>query len=118
VCNNRQPEPDAMTEVVNPMLLGLEPGGQERHDPDALAALAVANGLISHGTTLGAPMVFTERPAEVADAMARRSHSSLWSVTDEQWGELVEPAIARIRTLGPEPLKRVKRERLLILERR
>ena len=85
---------------------------------EVLAMLADNNGFISHGTFLGAPLAFTELPAEVADAMARRSHSALWSVPDDQWRDVVEPAIARVRALGPEPLKRVKRERLLVLERR
>jgi len=118
VCNNRSPEPDALTEIVDPLLGQLEACAQRRHDPEVLAMLADTNGFISHGTFLGAPLAFTEVPAEVADAMARRSHSALWSVPDDQWRDVVEPAIARVRGLGPEPLKRVKRERLLVLERR
>jgi hypothetical protein len=66
----------------------------------------------------GAPLEFTERPTDVAAVMARRSHSTLWSVSEEQWRDVVEPAIAGVRALGTEPLRRVKRERYLLLDRR
>jgi len=117
VCNSGPPEPDAMQEIVGPVLERLDPGGRERTDPDALAALAETAGFISLGTRLGAPSRFVEDPAEVADWMARRSFSWLWSVPDDQWHEVVEPAIARLRALGAGPIERVRRERPLVLQR-
>jgi ubiquinone/menaquinone biosynthesis C-methylase UbiE len=118
VCNSGAPEPDEMLAIVGPMLAGLQRGDEERNDPEALATLAAACGFTSLGVAAGAPATFTEDPIEVADAMARRSYSSLWSVTDEQWRELVEPAIAALRALGHGQRRRVRRERVLVLERR
>lgn len=118
VCNNRPPEPDAIEDIVNPMLRRLKSGPRERHDLDALAQVATASGFLARGTVTGAPLEFTERPTDVAAVMARRSHSTLWSVSDEQWRDVVEPAIAGVRALGSEPLRRVKRERYLLLDRR
>jgi len=118
VCNSGAPEPDEMQRIVGPMLAALERGNEERNDPEALATLAEASGFTSLGIGLGAPAPFTEDPVEVADAMARRSFSALWSVTDEQWRELVEPAMAALRALGRCPRTRLRRERVLVLERR
>lgn len=118
VCNSGPPEPDAVQEIVRPMLERLDPDGRERTDPDALAALAEAMGFVSLGTRLGAPSRFVEDPAEVAEWIARRSYSSLWSVPDDQWREVVEPVIARLRALGTGPMERVRRERPLVLLRR
>jgi ubiquinone/menaquinone biosynthesis C-methylase UbiE len=118
VCSSSSPQPDAMSEIVGPMLAGLHRGEEARHDPVTLAALAAANGFMSLGIAPGAPSPFTENPAEIADAIARRSFSSLWAATDDQWRELVEPAIDRLRALGSEPLARMRQERLLVLERR
>jgi ubiquinone/menaquinone biosynthesis C-methylase UbiE len=117
VCNSRMPEPDAMTEIVYPMLRRLGTV-LDRGDPDALAGLAAASGFVVLGQELGAPATFTEDPAEIADQMARRTHSSLWSVPGDQWRDVVEPAIAAVRALGPGPLERVRRELVIVLERR
>jgi hypothetical protein len=71
---------------------------------EALAILAATNGFKSLGIAHGAPSLFVENPVEIADAVARRSYSWLWSVTGEQWRELVEPAIAALRARpGPGP---------------
>jgi ubiquinone/menaquinone biosynthesis C-methylase UbiE len=117
VCSSDSPEPDAMTAILGPLLAGLQGGDEERHTPEALATLAAAHGFTSLGIIRGTPSPFMESPAEIADAVARRSYSSLWSVTDEQWRALVEPAIARLRALGPGPLRRVRQERVLVMER-
>lgn len=118
VCNSGTPDADAMTEIVGPMLEGLFRGDEERHDPAALADLAESCGFTSVGIRAGAPLGFSEDPVETAELMARRTYSSLWSVTDEEWRDLVEPAMARLRALGPGPMQRVRRERPLVLERR
>jgi SAM-dependent methyltransferase len=118
VCNSGPPEPDAMQEIVGPLLAALGRGDEERNDPEALARLAATCGFASLGIARGAPAPFAEDPVEIADAMARRSFSALWPATDDQWRDLVEPAIAALRALGPGPRARVRRERLLVLERR
>jgi ubiquinone/menaquinone biosynthesis C-methylase UbiE len=117
VCNSGSPQPDAMSEIVGPMLAGLQRGVEPRHDPVTLAGLAASHGFTSLGIVPGALARFTDNPDEIADAIARRSFSSLWGATDEQWRELVEPAIARLRALGSAPFPRVRQERVLVLER-
>jgi SAM-dependent methyltransferase len=117
ICHNRMAEPDAITEVVVPLLAALGRPYDEEAQLSRLAALGEASGLVSRGASLGPPTRFRETPAEIADAMDRRSLSGLWNVGDEQWRNVVAPAIGRIRALGEAPMTRTKRERFLLLER-
>jgi ubiquinone/menaquinone biosynthesis C-methylase UbiE len=117
VCSSDSPDPDAVTEIVGRLVAGLGRDEADRRAPEMLARLAAGRGFRSLGIARGAPATSPESPLDVADAMARRTSSWLWSVSDEQWHALVEPAMASLRALGPGPVQRVTRQRMLVLER-
>jgi ubiquinone/menaquinone biosynthesis C-methylase UbiE len=56
-------------------------------------------------------------PQKVADDLERRTWSSLWSLTAEQWQDEVVPRIARLRSLGTEPVEQADTTEILIARR-
>ena len=42
---------------------------------------------------------FFTAPNEAAAEIERRTHSYLWDVTDEQWRDVVVPALERLRSM-------------------
>lgn len=117
ICSTAPPDPNAVTEIVGRLLAGLGRDREEGHGPEALTAAAAGSGFTPLGVVRGAPHTLMESPSGIADALARRSPSWLWSVSDEQWHGLVEPTVAALRALDPSPIPRITRQRVLVLER-
>jgi SAM-dependent methyltransferase len=63
---------------------------------------------------------YTAIPADVADNIERRGFSNLSSVDDIRWQQVVEPAIAQLRSIPDQhsPYQRITIHSVAILERR
>jgi SAM-dependent methyltransferase len=68
-------------------------------NPAELDEAAAAAGLEPAGTAWVAPVDFADSPNATADSIVNRLWSYLWDVDDEEWRDVVEPVVARLRGL-------------------
>lgn len=93
--------------------------GEPADTPAAVRAAADRAGLrlvLQQPTT---PQAADHTPAELADLLATRSWSFLWSLDQEQWEREVEPVIASLRALPGQDVPRPQQghRTLTVLER-
>jgi ubiquinone/menaquinone biosynthesis C-methylase UbiE len=82
--------------------------GPPRDTAEQVAAAAEAAGLAVVITETGEG-TFEHSPTQLITAIEARTGSAFWSVTDDQWTELVEPVLDELRALPDQDVARVRR---------
>ena len=110
---------DPLGSLVWDMDRRLDPGGRRHDDPDHLERLAPRAGLRVLAARPLTAVGYLEAPADVVRKLELRSYSSLWTVDDVRWKEIVEPTLAAVRALPDQgtPIQRFAHNSLVILER-
>jgi ubiquinone/menaquinone biosynthesis C-methylase UbiE len=110
---------DKLDYIIRGMHQKLDPLSLHNDDPAYLEEIAPAAGL----RFAGAPAMFyrgyEEHPSETLRKLETRSMSFLWDITDDQWREIVQPAIEEIRAMPnlDRPVSRRSTEGVVVLER-
>jgi SAM-dependent methyltransferase len=108
---------DEVVDLMVEMTRRIDPGRASRDDPDRLTERALREGFRDARLHEGAERRTHTSPATVAQLLEERSNSCLWEVSEDQWREVVAPAIERLRAMGDEPIEHVTRPLVLVLER-
>lgn len=77
-------------------------------------AAARAVGLVCVAQHPARPRLTRHSPAGLADLIARRCWSFLWTLTDEQWQTGVEPALRALRALPDQHRPRPQQIRMTV----
>ncbi len=107
---------DPIADLVAAMGRRLNPDRPPDAD-EGLPHAAGRNGLVHCGMRVSGPSEFVLNPHEEARLIESRSYSSLWSASEQQWRDIVEPTIRALRELPDTPQQVRRRHRIHVLER-
>jgi SAM-dependent methyltransferase len=98
----------------------IDPSGRHRDDEPNLRRFAPAAGLEVVESRPSPGYDYLESPAAAIAKLESRSYSILWTVPDDRWREVTQPAVDALRALpSPDrPIPRTSTDRVLLLSKR